>query len=108
MECRDGEGDMTDCRYMVDSRCTSRLALPLYGSRPSAGVCAECEFRNGPRGLGDLVALMISYTPFRMMQKAGCGGCKQRQEALNKAAPIRRCGCADRAAQADERKESTS
>ena len=71
-------------------------------------VCEQCEFRNGPRGLGDLVALMISYTPFRRMQKAGCGGCKQRQEALNKAAPIRRCGCADSAAQADERKESTS
>lgn len=92
---------------MQESRCVSRLALPVYGPRPSPMVCEQCQFRNGPRGLGDLVALMISYTPFRRIQEYGCGGCKQRQEALNEAVPLKPCGCANRATQADEQKGSS-
>lgn len=98
---------MNDCRYMSDAGCSSRLALPVYGSRPSPLVCEQCDFRNGARGLGDLIALAISYTPFRRMQAAGCGGCKERQEAMNNAVPLRPCGCAKPAAQADETKGTT-
>jgi len=87
---------------MLELRCRSRLALPIYGPKPSPMVCEQCEFRDGPRGLGDYVALAISYTPFRRLQAAGCGGCKERQEALNSAVPLRPCGCAKPAAQADE------
>ena len=85
---------MTDCKYMVEGKCGSRLALPLYGERPSPGVCAQCKFKYGVRGLGDLVALAISYTPFRRMQ-GKCEPCKGRQEAMNSIAPAR-CRCKGR------------
>jgi len=75
---------------MVDRRCTNRLALPLYGDRPSSGICRSCEHRNGLRGLGDAVAWLLSWTPARRLQTRGCGGCKRRQDALNRAAPARR------------------
>lgn len=84
---------MPDCRYMIDRRCTNRLALPIYGARPSSGICRTCEYRNGLRGLGDAVAWLLSWTPARRLQKNGCKGCKQRQDALNRAVPARRpCG----------------
>lgn len=86
---------------MVDRACRNRLALPVYGSRPSPFTCEQCEFRNGIRGLGDLVALAISYTPFRSMQ-GKCGACKQRQDALNEAMPTKACGCGKRSEKADE------
>ncbi len=101
MERGDGLGGMSGCRYMVGGSCSSRLALPVYGARPSPATCEQCEFRNGIRGLGDLVALAISYTPFKSMQ-GKCGACKQRQDALNHAMPTKACGCANRSAQADE------
>lgn len=86
---------------MVDRSCRNRLALPVYGARPSPFTCEQCEFRNGIRGLGDLVALAISYTPFKSMQ-GKCGACKQRQDALNEAMPTKACGCGKRSAKADE------
>lgn len=92
---------MSECRYMVDRACRNRLALPVYGARPSPFTCEQCEFRNGIRGLGDLVALAISYTPFRSMQ-GKCGACKQRQNALNEAMPTKACGCGNRSSKADE------
>jgi hypothetical protein len=33
---------------MVSGKCTNELALPLYGDRPSAGVCRVCAFYDGP------------------------------------------------------------
>lgn len=92
---------MNQCRFISSGECRNRLALPVYGPRPSPGVCEQCEFRNGIRGLGDLVALAISYTPFKSMQ-GKCGACKQRQDALNEAMPTRACGCGKRSAKADE------
>lgn len=86
---------------MVDRACRNRLALPVYGARPSPFTCEQCEFRNGIRGLGDLVALAISYTPFKSMQ-GKCGACKQRQHALNEAMPTRACGCGNRSSKADD------
>ncbi|MFM2104779.1 MAG: hypothetical protein RL006_946 [Chloroflexota bacterium] len=73
---------------MVDGECRNRLALPVYGARPSRGICAQCEHRNGLRGLGDAVAWLLSFTPAARLQKAGCVRCKERQEALNTAAPF--------------------
>lgn len=92
---------MSGCRYMEFASCRNRLALPVYGARPSPMTCEQCEFRNGVRGLGDLIALAISYTPFKSMQ-GKCGGCKRRQDALNEALPTKACGCANRSAKADE------
>lgn len=90
---------------MVDRACRNRLALPVYGARPSPFTCEQCEFRNGIRGLGDLVALAISYTPFKSMQ-GKCGACKQRQDALNHAVPTKACGCGNRSSKADESKKA--
>ena len=86
---------MNDCRYMVEGACTNRLALPVYGARPSEGVCAQCRYRHGIAGLGDVVALIISFTPLRRMQ-GKCAPCKDRQEAMNQAMPMRRCQCKGR------------
>ena len=81
------------CRYLKDGKCTNRLALPTFQRSPSAIECVRCEHRDGIRGLGDVVAWLLSFTVARKMQKRGCGGCKQRQEALNRAVPARRpCG----------------
>ena len=79
---------MPDCRYMRDGQCRNRLALPLYGATPSAGVCGQCEHRNGFRGAGDVLAWLLSWTPARRLQLEGCGGCKERQAAMNAAMPI--------------------
>ena len=89
---------MPDCRYMRDGQCRNRLALPLYGATPSAGVCGQCEHRNGVRGLGDALAWVLSWTPAVRLQRKKCAGCKRRQEALNAAVPSsnakprRKCG----------------
>jgi hypothetical protein len=90
---------------MVDGQCGNRLALPIYGASPSPGVCSVCEFRNGFRGLGDVVAWALSFTPARRLQMAQCKSCKDRQQAMNDAMPMRGggCGCAPKST--DERKE---
>lgn len=86
---------MPDCRYMVGGECRNRLALPLYGHCPSEGTCADCEHRNGLRGLGDALAWILSWTPAKRLQRKGCGACGRRQERLNQIAPrpqARNCG----------------
>ena len=70
-----------NCKYVRAGRCTNRLALPISGATPSAGVCARCEHRNGIRGVGDLVALLIGFTPFKRLE---CGACFARQAFLNR------------------------
>lgn len=83
------------CKYMVGGDCTNRLALPVYGARPSDGVCAQCEYRNGLRGLGDAVATITTVFGIKP-----CGGCKERQAAMNAAVPFRgNCGKCGKSAQ---------
>lgn len=80
---------------MVGGDCTNMLALPVYGARPSDGVCAQCEYRNGLRGLGDAVATITTVFGIKP-----CGACKERQAALNAAIPFRRnCGKCGKSAQ---------
>jgi hypothetical protein len=86
------------CKYMEGGACTNSLALPVYGAQPSAAVCAQCEFRNGLRGLGDAVAVVTTAFGIRP-----CGGCKERQSALNAAVPFpkkRKCNCPEKSANA--------
>lgn len=89
---------------MADGECRNRLALPVYGARPSRGICAQCEHRNGMRGLGDALAWLLSFTPAARLQKRQCGGCKARQAALNEAVPApnrtRKCGSCQKSANA--------
>lgn len=80
------------CAHMVDGRCTSALALPLYGDRPSAGICRRCEHYEGPdRGLGDTVHRVARATGVarvvKRVTKGGCG-CQKRRESLNDAVPF--------------------
>lgn len=95
------------CRSMQDGRCTSPLALPLYGDSPSPGVCRICpHYRGLPRGLGDVVETVARWTGLKTLadrraarrapagssrverRGAGCGGCAARRAALNDAVPF--------------------
>jgi hypothetical protein len=72
------------------------VALPLYGDRPSAGVCRRCEHYEGPaRGAGDLVEKAARLTGIKAAVKAvervtgkPCG-CAQRRAELNSAIPFK-------------------
>lgn len=80
------------CAHHRDGRCTSALALPLYGDRPSAGICRRCEHYEGPdRGLGDTVHRVARATGVarvvKRVTKGGCG-CQKRRESLNDAVPF--------------------
>lgn len=72
--------------------------------RPSFGVCLlSCDFNTNPptekekkkftgskkksKGLGDTVKKVIDKVTFRKVKS--CGGCKKRQEALNKLLPYK-------------------
>lgn len=78
------------CTQYNHGMCTHPRAWIMWGSRlPSPDQCRRCGFRDGPRGIGDVVASIISWTPWgRQKQAAGCGPCKARQEALNRAMPF--------------------
>jgi hypothetical protein len=103
---------LTNCRNMVEGRCTSPLALPLYGDRPSAGVCRICEHHRGlPRGLGDVIETATRLTGLKWLWSrrqaqtarrqggnrkastgvsgAPCGGCAARRRALNERFPTK-------------------
>jgi len=94
---------------MQDGRCTSPMALPLYGESPSPGVCRICpHYRGLPRGLGDVVETVARWTGIKAVAdrvSAGrssrsrgrkrirptsgqCGGCAARRQALNDAVPF--------------------
>lgn len=81
---------------MRDGECTHALALPLYGARPSAGVCRVCEHYDGPaRGLGDVVERAARLTGVKRVVKAveaatgrKCG-CAARRESLNRRIPFK-------------------
>ena len=82
------------CTHHRDGHCTNALALPLYGSEPSPGICAHCEHYDGPaRGLGDRVAAVTRATGIaaaaRVVSRVTgkpCG-CARRRAALNAAFP---------------------
>jgi hypothetical protein len=81
---------------MLDGRCTHGLALPLYGDRPSKGVCGVCAHYDGPaRGLGDVVERAARVTGVQRVVKTveqltgkKCG-CDARRAALNSEIPFK-------------------
>ena len=81
---------------MLEERCTNGLALPLYGDRPSPGVCGICAHYDGPaRGLGDVVERAARVTGVKRVVKAvekvtgkTCG-CDGRRESLNRRIPFK-------------------
>jgi hypothetical protein len=81
---------------MLEGRCTNGLALPLYGDRPSKGVCGVCAHYDGPaRGLGDVVERAARVTGVRRIVKTveqltgkKCG-CDARRAALNSEIPFK-------------------
>lgn len=86
---------MTRCAHHVGGECTNALALPLYGSNPSAGVCRVCAHYDGPdRGLGDTVHRVARATGVARVVKAvermtgvPCG-CPERRTGLNGLVPF--------------------
>jgi len=80
------------CKHHIDGECRNSLALPLYGPRPSAGVCGVCEHYEGPaRGVGDIVATVAKATGVEALVKATVGdcGCNSRKQFLNEKFPLR-------------------
>jgi hypothetical protein len=81
---------------MLEGRCTNGLALPLYGDRPSKGVCGVCAHYDGPaRGLGDVVERAARVSGVRRIVKTveqltgkKCG-CDARRAALNSEIPFK-------------------
>jgi hypothetical protein len=81
---------------MLDGRCTHGLALPLYGDRPSKGVCGVCAHYDGPaRGAGDIVERVARCTGIKAAAKVverltgkPCG-CDARRAALNSEIPFK-------------------
>jgi len=68
---------------------TNAAGVPLYrctrcrrGPRPSSiGRFAPIACKDQATGLGDIVAASIKFATFGMVTP--CGGCKERQRALN-------------------------
>ena len=87
-------GSGTTCSHYKANRCTNPLALPIYGDRPSAGVCRQCEhYRGIPRGLGDVIETAARLFGIKRAVKVvehatgkECG-CPQRRQALNEKFP---------------------
>ncbi len=78
------------CRHAPAGECTHPVALPIYGARPSAGVCGQCEHYDGPpRGLGDVVHAVATVTGVAAVVKtvAPDCGCQKRREELNRQFP---------------------
>ena len=81
---------------MVEGRGTNGLALPLYGDRPSRGVCGICAHYDGPaRGLGDVVERAGRITGVQRIVKTvekvtgrKCG-CDKRRADLNREIPFK-------------------
>ena len=75
------------CKTWVSEHCVHPIALPLYGSKPSAGICQQCEHYEGlPRGLGDVIHTALGFPVVRQIVKAvkpdGCN-CAERRKRLN-------------------------
>jgi hypothetical protein len=68
--------------------------LPLYGDRPSAGICRICpHYRGIPRGLGDVIETAARLLGIKRAVKTvervtgkECG-CPARRQALNEKFP---------------------
>lgn len=77
-ECLAGH-DVSKC-----DTCTFKEMRPVFSRPPSAAHFeAEAKVLRGMRGLGDVVAAVTTAVGIKP-----CGGCKQRQEALNKLVPF--------------------
>ena len=85
--------------FTKSNHCLSRAHCSTCRSSPkwraSVGAPDVCPHDKGVRGLGDAVALvaqpiarMIDAATGHRTNVAGCGGCKARQAALNKAVPF--------------------
>jgi hypothetical protein len=66
--------DVQSVVFDTDSKCWKKIAKAMRKARPS-------------RGLGDTIANFIKTVTFGKVKP--CGGCKKRQEALNRLAPYR-------------------
>jgi hypothetical protein len=77
-ECLAGH-DVSKCET-----CEHKETRPVF-SRPTSGKHVEAEHKvlRGMRGLGDVVAAMTSAVGIQP-----CGGCKERQEQLNRIVPF--------------------
>jgi hypothetical protein len=84
----------TNCRHLQLHVCTNAEARKRFGDHPTAAICARCpHISPNIHGLGDLVHRVISLLPGgKRVQAKGCGGCKARQEALNRAVPLSKKG----------------
>ena len=78
------------CRFLINGRCLHKEAVKEYGEDPSRAVCVQaCSHYDGPsRGAGDLVAKAIKAATAGKLKP--CGGCQERQRALNKKLPAKR------------------
>jgi hypothetical protein len=82
------------CRHYIGGACTNPVALPIYGEKPSRGVCRACEHYQGPpRGLGDAVHAVLRVLGIEKAVKKrevvtgrSCG-CGARRQRLNEIAP---------------------
>jgi len=78
------------CRFHNGSECTNTFALPLYGARPSKGVCKICDHYKGPvRGLGDVIHNVARLTGLEKLTKISgkpCN-CAARRKSLNERFP---------------------
>jgi hypothetical protein len=78
---------MSSCTHMIDGDCTHALALPIYGARPSEGVCSQCEhYAGAPRGIGDIVHTLATVTGLAAIQRVvhgKCGKCAKRRIEMN-------------------------
>lgn len=75
------------CTAWISEQCTHALALPLYGSQPSAGVCNQCAHYDGPaRGVGDIVHTLATVTGLAAINRVvrgDCGKCAKRRIDMN-------------------------
>lgn len=79
---------MIDCKYHTPvGTNVGQCSIGKFGGFPSTGVCQYCILTGGnkPRGAGDRVAHAIHKATGGKIKP--CGGCKKRQELLNKLLP---------------------
>ena len=82
-----------DCGVKGGGCCTVWHTNPAHPictvPQPTYDICNKCEIRepNGSKGLGDTVKKMIDKVTRGKVKP--CGGCKKRQERLNKILPYK-------------------
>jgi 5-methylcytosine-specific restriction endonuclease McrA len=81
-----------DCKHWRDCGVSGGGCCNIEAyHRPSFGVCRICEQHSGgSKGLGDTIKRAIDKVTLGKVKP--CGGCKKRQEALNKLLPYKQKG----------------